>query len=153
VFRDVEGVRIDLGLDWLQTGPQTWDVRVETDRGVLVLSQGGSRMEVDAPSWREAPEAEYAGLYAASPRLIRERRSDVDVSPLRHVADAFMIGPARPWRRSSTETRRRPGPEVTREADPAEATGLASPTRPLSQQENCCSGPGDEDVAPRREQS
>ena len=90
VFRDLEGLRIDAGFDWLQTGPQTWDIRVETDGGVLVLSQGGSRMEIDGRVVSAAPEAEYPGLYARFARLIREGRSDLDVSPLRHVADAFL---------------------------------------------------------------
>ena len=90
VFGDTEGVRIDVGLDWLQTGPQTWDIRVETDGGTLLLSKGGSRLEVDGALICEKPEAEYAGLYERFGRLVREGRSDVDVSPLRHVADAFL---------------------------------------------------------------
>jgi D-galactose 1-dehydrogenase len=90
VFRDAEGVRIDVGFDWLQTGPQTWDIRVETEGGVLVLSSGGSRMEVDGEVVCEGPEAEYAGLYDRFAQLVREGRSDVDVSPLRHAADAFL---------------------------------------------------------------
>ena len=92
VFRDATGVRIEAGFDWLQTGAQTWDVRVETDAGVLVLSKGGSRMEVDGELRCEEPEAEYAGLYRRFARLVREGRSDVDISPLRHVADAFLSG-------------------------------------------------------------
>ena len=90
VFRDQDGVRIDVGLDWLQTGPQTWDIRVDTDRGTLVLSAGGSRMDVDGETVCQDAEAEYAGLYRRFARLVREGRSDVDVSPLRHVADAFL---------------------------------------------------------------
>jgi D-galactose 1-dehydrogenase len=90
VFQTADDVRIDVGLDWLQTGPQTWDVRVETDRGVLVLTHGGARMAVDGAPVAEAPEAEYPRLYERFARLVRENRSDVDVSPLRHVADAFL---------------------------------------------------------------
>ena len=90
VFRDSDGVRIDLALDWLQTGPQTWDIRAETDGGVLLLSKGGGRMEVDGEVVTEGPDVEYAGLYARFARLVRDGRSDVDLSPLRHVADAFM---------------------------------------------------------------
>lgn len=92
LFQDVRGARIDLGLDWLQTGPQTWDVRVETEDGVLLLSRGGGRLEIDGVVQCEAPEAEYARLYERFARLVRERRSDVDLRPLRHVADAFMLG-------------------------------------------------------------
>jgi len=90
VFQDVEGVRIDVGLDWLQTGPQTWDIRVETDGGTLVLSSGGARMTVDGQVVSDEPEAEYAGLYQRFAALVRKGRSDADVSPLRHVADAFL---------------------------------------------------------------
>ena len=89
-YQDADGVPVEVGLDWLQTGAQTWDIRVETDAGALLLSGGGSRMEVDGRLVSEAPEAEYAGLYARFAKLIRDGRSDVDVSPLRLVADAFL---------------------------------------------------------------
>ena len=92
VFEDLEGLRIEAGFDWLQTGPQTWTIRVETEDGPLVLSEGGGRLEIPGEAPVETPEAEYPGLYARFARLIRERRSDVDVSPLRHVADAFLSG-------------------------------------------------------------
>jgi D-galactose 1-dehydrogenase len=72
VFGDREGLRIEAGFDWLQTGPQTWDIRAETDDGVLVLSQGGGRLEIDGRVATEEPEAEYPGLYARFARLIRE---------------------------------------------------------------------------------
>ena len=91
-FHFVDGVEMPVGLDWLQTGPQTWDIRVGTDGGELLLSLGGSRMEVDGKLVGEAPEAEYPGLYARFAELIRSNTSDVDVSPLRHVADAFLSG-------------------------------------------------------------
>jgi D-galactose 1-dehydrogenase len=89
-FRDADGVPVQVGLDWLQTGPQTWDIRVETETGTLLLREGGARMEVNGQPAGEAPEAEYAGLYARFARLIGEGRSDVDASPLMLVADAFM---------------------------------------------------------------
>lgn len=89
-YRDSAGAPVEVGLDWLQTGEQIWDIEVETDVGTLRLRQGGSRMEVDGALVEEAPEAEYAGLYARFARLIAEGRSDVDVSPLRLVADAFL---------------------------------------------------------------
>jgi D-galactose 1-dehydrogenase len=89
-FQDPSGAPLEVALDWLQTGDQIWDIRVETDTGTLLLSQGGSRMEVDGRLIEEGPEAEYAGLYARFAQLIRDGRSDVDVSPLRLVADAFL---------------------------------------------------------------
>ncbi|MBB4003517.1 MAG: Gfo/Idh/MocA family oxidoreductase [Aurantimonas endophytica] len=78
--------------DWRQTGPQTWDIAVETDEGKLVLSAGGATLAIDGAVVSEAPEAEYDGIYARFAELIAKRQSDVDISPLRHVADAFMLG-------------------------------------------------------------
>ena len=89
-FQDAAGAPMEAAFDWLETGPQVWDIRVETDTGTLLLSHGGSRMEVDGTLISEAPEAEYAALYARFARLIGESRADVDVSPLRLVADAFL---------------------------------------------------------------
>ena len=40
---------------------------------------------------QEGPDREYPGLYDAFAKLIADGASDVDVSPLRHVADAFLL--------------------------------------------------------------
>ena len=89
-FQDAEGAPVEVAFDWLETGAQVWDIRVATETGTVLLRQGGSRMEVDGALISAAPEAEYAGLYGRFARLIGEGRSDVDVSPLRLVADAFL---------------------------------------------------------------
>jgi D-galactose 1-dehydrogenase len=95
-FEDAAGAPIAAELDFLHTGVQRWDIEVETDAGRLVLTKGASEMTVDGaaagPSGGHGPHAEYAPLYAHFARLIAEGRSDVDVSPFRHVADAFMLG-------------------------------------------------------------
>jgi D-galactose 1-dehydrogenase len=79
-------------LDWLQTGPQTWDIIAETKAGRMVLSSGGARLVVDDTIMHEEPEAEYPMLYRRFAELIRAGASDVAVAPLKHVADAFMLG-------------------------------------------------------------
>ena len=79
-------------LDWLQTGPQSWDILAETKAGSMVLSGGGARLSVDGKAIHEAPEAEYPMLYKRFAELIRTGSSDADLAPLRHVADAFMLG-------------------------------------------------------------
>lgn len=90
-FRDTSGASIHMDLDWRQTGPQSWDIHVETDAGMLRLSHGGAVLTL--PSGTEHGEdVEYAGLYARFATLIRGGRSDVDTSPLRLVADAFLRG-------------------------------------------------------------
>jgi D-galactose 1-dehydrogenase len=80
-------------LDWRQTGPQTWEVEVETASGTkLALSSGGTRLAIDGEVVVDEPEAEYPGIYKRFDELLNEGRSEVDPTPFRHLADAFMIG-------------------------------------------------------------
>ncbi len=90
-FRDTAGAIIHMDLDWRQTGPQSWDIVVETDAGTLKLSRGGAVLTL--PTGTEHNEdMEYPGLYARFANLIRGGRSDADIAPLRLVADAFLRG-------------------------------------------------------------
>ncbi len=91
-FADTAGVRVRAELDFLQTGPQTWDIHVETDEGRLTLSRGGARLLLGETVLVEEKEAEYPGLYRRFADLVGRGESDVDLAPLLHVADAFMLG-------------------------------------------------------------
>lgn len=86
-------VPIAASLDFLKTGHQRWDIEVETDRGRLRLERGGAILALpgQAPP-SESKDAEYARLYERFVRLIRSGQSDVDISPLKLVADAFLLG-------------------------------------------------------------
>jgi D-galactose 1-dehydrogenase len=88
-FRDTTGAPITLDLDWRQTGPQSWDITVETDAGTLRLAKGGAVLTLPSGEVR-AEDEEYPGLYARFATLIRDRRSEVDTRPLRLVADAYL---------------------------------------------------------------
>ncbi len=90
-FRDTAGTPIHMDLDWRQTGPQSWDISVETDAGTLKLSQGGAVLHLPSETVH-GEDVEYAGLYARFAALIRGGRSDVDTMPLALVADAFLRG-------------------------------------------------------------
>lgn len=90
-FRDTAGAPIHMDLDWRQTGPQSWDIVVETDAGTLKLSQGGAVLSLPSGT-QHNEDLEYPGLYARFANLIRGGRSDVDIDPLRLVADAFLRG-------------------------------------------------------------
>jgi len=92
VFRAATGLRVAMELDWLQTGPQSWDITAETDKGSMLLSGGGARLVIDGKVVQEGQEAEYPALYRRFAELVRSGRSDVDLAPLQHVADAFMLG-------------------------------------------------------------
>jgi D-galactose 1-dehydrogenase len=89
---DESGLSIRAAFDFFQTGPQTWDIRIETDAGLLVLSSGGARLFHDGQVLVDQAEAEYAGVYKRFIELIRTRTSDVDLAPLQLVSDAFLLG-------------------------------------------------------------
>ncbi|RUU27043.1 Gfo/Idh/MocA family oxidoreductase [Mesorhizobium sp. M6A.T.Ce.TU.016.01.1.1] len=91
-FRTSGGLPVTMELDWRQTGPQSWDILAETDKGAMVLSGGGSKLEVDGRVVHDEPEAEYPMLYRRFAEIVRAGVSDVDLAPLQHVADAFMLG-------------------------------------------------------------
>jgi D-galactose 1-dehydrogenase len=83
---------VEVRFDFDQRGPQTWDIRVDTDQGRLTLSMGASRMAVDGEAVEVGDEPEYRRLYRRFAQLLDAGESDVDLSPFRHVADAFLIG-------------------------------------------------------------
>lgn len=91
-FRTSDGLPVTMELDWLQTGPQSWDILADTDKGKMVLSGGGTRLAVDGKVVHDEPEAEYPQLYRRFAEIVRAGISDVDLAPLQHVADAFMLG-------------------------------------------------------------
>lgn len=92
-FRTDSGAPVAIAFDWRQTGPQSWDVRVETEDGATVaLSHGGARLSIDGAPEVAEEDREYRNLYARFAMLIAEGRSDVDLAPLTHVADAFLLG-------------------------------------------------------------
>lgn len=91
-FVDTRDATIKAQFDFRQTGPQTWDIHVETDAGRLALTRGGACLTVDGETLVDTEEREYAELYAHFAALVRRGQSDVDVSPLRHTADAFLYG-------------------------------------------------------------
>lgn len=78
-------------LDFLQTGPQSWDIIIETDGGTLTLANGGQKMAVDGVAQALGIHAEYPGIYARFAELIRSGQSDVDARPLQLVADACLL--------------------------------------------------------------
>ena len=97
-FSDGHDLTVTMEFDWRQTGPQSWDIVVETDAGTLSLTNGGANLSLPGdPQIHGAGvygglRAEYAGLYARFAALIAAGQSEADIAPLRHVADAFLRG-------------------------------------------------------------
>jgi D-galactose 1-dehydrogenase len=78
--------------DWRQTGPQSWDIDIETPMGRLSLHDGGARLVIDGVTITSGGDHEYPALYAHMSELVSAGNSHVDVSPMIHVADAMTLG-------------------------------------------------------------
>jgi D-galactose 1-dehydrogenase len=81
--------------DFRQSGPQSWDIAVETDAGTLALADGGARLAIAGAPVAVGENREYAGLYRRFAALIRAGASDVDLAPLQLVADVFLLAERR----------------------------------------------------------
>ncbi|WP_308921211.1 Gfo/Idh/MocA family protein [Janthinobacterium sp. J1-1] len=91
-FTDANGLDVHAEFDWRQTGKQSWDIIVTTEAGVLRMADGGAKLWLDDVAQELGDEGEYPSLYRHFAGLVQSGKSDVDLSPLRHVADAFMLG-------------------------------------------------------------
>jgi len=81
--------------DWQERGVEVWTINVETDGGSLQLTEGGGRMFVDGievPLSTGSLSDEYGRLYARMAELVAARAVEMDLRPMIHVADAFLIG-------------------------------------------------------------
>ncbi len=65
---DAAGLPISADFDFRQTGPQTWDIDVDTDEGPVSLSSGGAKLFADGELRLEAVKAEYT----SDPQMLRE---------------------------------------------------------------------------------
>lgn len=95
-LKTARGAPIEAVFDFLQTGPQTWDISIEAEEGKMLLGAGGNTLSIDGVAQDCPPEGEYPAMYRHFVDLVRNRRSDVDLAPLRLVADAFLSGHFRP---------------------------------------------------------
>jgi len=95
-FAHPHGVTVTAEFDWRHEGEQTWTIAADTDGGRLLLEEGGALLSIDGGRPSSGPDAaltgEYPRLYARMAALVAAGASDVDLAPLVHVADAFLLG-------------------------------------------------------------
>ena len=83
-------------LDWRRSEGEEWIISVETSDGTNVrLEDGGSRLLLNEEPQADDGSGEYPDIYRLFVDLIDERRSLVDVAPLRLVADCLLVGSRR----------------------------------------------------------
>ncbi|MCY0094948.1 Gfo/Idh/MocA family oxidoreductase [Hoeflea sp. J2-29] len=96
-FAHPHGAEVSAVFDFRKEGDQFWNIEIETDQGRLVLSEGGATLTIDGRRQSAATDAnpltgEYPRLYANMARLVRDNAIDMDLAPMTHVADAFLMG-------------------------------------------------------------
>jgi predicted dehydrogenase len=80
-------------LDWRRTEGEEWTIAVESTDGTTVrLEDGGARLILNGDAQADERRGEYPDIYRTFVDLIDERRSMVDVAPLRLVADCLLAG-------------------------------------------------------------
>jgi D-galactose 1-dehydrogenase len=89
---DAQGLEIAAEFDFRQTGPQSWEIEIETDGGLVSFSHGGRKLRMGDRQHVDAGKAEYPALYRRFRELAVSGDSDVDLAPLQLVADAFLLG-------------------------------------------------------------
>ncbi|MBC7280521.1 MAG: Gfo/Idh/MocA family oxidoreductase [Hoeflea sp.] len=95
-FAHPHGAHVSAEFDFRKEGDQFWNIAIKTDQGSLVLSEGGATLEIDGVTQTAAAggalTGEYSRLYARMADLVRAGGVDMDLSPMVHVADAFLLG-------------------------------------------------------------
>jgi predicted dehydrogenase len=80
-------------LDWRRSEGEEWTIEVATTDGTqLRLEGGGSKLVLNGETREDDGPGEYPDIYRTFLDLIDERKSQIDVAPLRLVADCLLLG-------------------------------------------------------------
>ncbi len=83
-------------LDWRRREGEEWTITIAAGDGTqLRLESGGSELLINDQAKEDDGPGEYPDIYRTFAELIDERRSLVDVAPLRLVADCLLVGERR----------------------------------------------------------
>ncbi|KKB13378.1 galactose 1-dehydrogenase [Devosia geojensis] len=90
---EVHKPQMSAGFNWLEESGEIWTIAIETVKGdELKLEKGGTALRVNGGVTLEAPSEEYERIYERFATLLDKGESEVDGSPLRLTADAFLLG-------------------------------------------------------------
>ena len=84
--------RLSAGFNWLEERGEIWGFASETRSGRrLSLEKGGTVLKVNNETKVNEPSEEYERIYERFAGLLDSRSSEMDDTPLRWVADAFLL--------------------------------------------------------------
>ncbi|RML55972.1 D-galactose 1-dehydrogenase [Pseudomonas amygdali pv. morsprunorum] len=89
---DTQQLDIRAEFDFDHGHDELWSIEVRCAEGTLRLDNGGALLSIDGVRQAVSEEGEYAAVYRHFQQLINTNASDLDVQPLRLVADSFFVG-------------------------------------------------------------
>lgn len=93
-FKTASGVVIKGEFDWRVSGAEAWSIDFNTKQGLLQVLDGGARLVLDGVEQIipvHSEHGEYESIYSGFASLINKAQIDVDLAPLKLVADAFLL--------------------------------------------------------------
>lgn len=94
-FQTASGVPISGEFDWRVCGDESWSIDFDTTAGLVQILDGGARLLIDGIEQEvsaHSEHGEYEAIYSRFADSINRAEVDVDLSPLKLVADAFLLG-------------------------------------------------------------
>jgi D-galactose 1-dehydrogenase len=88
------GIAISASFDFRETGPQRWNIEIDTDAGLMTLSAGGGLLTLGnqpLPPDAGSLDSEYEAIYRRFQELVTSAAIDVDTRPLQLVSDIFLV--------------------------------------------------------------
>ncbi|RRV10245.1 gfo/Idh/MocA family oxidoreductase [Pseudomonas sp. v388] len=89
---DAQRLTVHAGFDFDHGQDELWSIEIRCAEGVLRLDNGGALLSIDGVQQAVSEEGEYAAVYRHFQQLITDKASDMDLQPLRLVADSFFVG-------------------------------------------------------------
>jgi len=83
---------VTAAFDWTREEDQQWEIHIEAGQDKVALVEGGNLCWVNGEKAQVSDLEEYPALYARMTKLLELGQSDVDLSPMVHVSDAFTLG-------------------------------------------------------------
>ena len=83
---------VTAAFDWTRESDEQWEIHIEAGADKVALVDGGNRCLINGAEAAQTELGEYPALYARMAELLASKQSDVDLSPMVHVSDAFTLG-------------------------------------------------------------
>jgi D-galactose 1-dehydrogenase len=89
---DARQLNVHAEFDFDHGHDELWSIEICCAEGVLRLDSGGALLSIDGVRQAVSEEGEYVAVYRHFQQLIDDKTSDLDLQPLRLVADSFFVG-------------------------------------------------------------